>query len=112
MGGSRPVAEGDLDIRDRESLVRRYYAQHRDARFLMSLCPGDVVLVEENGEERLMVVSTLVSTQKRIHLVDACDARRSSEKKDIGLTPNSLIGKYKARKVTVDPLGRVRWAND
>lgn len=96
----------------RESLVRRQHSKRPEARFLMSLSPGDSVLAEIDGTERLMIVSTLVSTQKRIHLVDSRDARRSGAKKDLGTTPNSLIAKYKARKVTVDLLGRIRWAND
>jgi len=102
--------EANRRIRNREPLVRRTHSSNPDARFLMSLCLGDLVLVEFDGESRLMVVSKLVSTQKRVHLVDARDARKSSEKEDVGLSPNSLIEKYRARKVTVDPIGRIRWA--
>jgi len=96
----------------KEPVIVRTHPDKKDAEFVMSLSPGELVLIKEDGRERLMAVSTLVSTQKRIHLVDARDARRSSDKKDKGLTPNSLITKYHARKVTVDPLGRIRWAND
>lgn len=92
----------------REPIVQRHHPDYPNAKFLMSLSPGDSVLVSEGDIDRLMIVSTLVSTQQRIHLVDARDARRSSDKKDVGKTPNSFNG----RKVTVDPLGRIRWAND
>lgn len=102
------MLEAAQRLQNRQPLVRRQHSQRPDARFIMSLSPGDMVLAELDGREILMVVSTLVSTQKRIHVVPACDARRSSERADRGLTPNSL----KARKVTVDPLGRIRWAND
>jgi hypothetical protein len=104
--------EASRRLRDREPLVRRHHSKRPEARFVMSLCSGDLVLADFDGQERVMVVSTLVSTQKRVHFVDARDARRSSDKKNIGLSPNSLIEKYNVRKVTVDPLGRIRWAND
>lgn len=106
------LLEAARRLKDHETVVRRQHSTNPNARFLMSLCPGDSVLIEQNGQDRLMIVSTLVSTQKRIHLVDAYDARRSSEKPDIGLAPNSLIIKHNARKVTVDLLGRLRWARD
>lgn len=95
-------------------LIQRTIPSKSGARFLMSLCRGDMVAVEIDGKMRLMVVSTLVSTQKRIHLVHACDARRSSgasKKKDIGLTPTSFLKKYKGKKIVVDPIGRIRDAD-
>jgi CRISPR-associated endonuclease Csn1 len=104
--------EAHRRLKQREAIVQRTHPLYPDASFLMSLCVGDSVLVRIDEEDVLMVVSTLVSTQKRIHLVDARDARRSAKKKDIGLSPSSLIQKYHARKVTVDPLGWLRWAND
>ena len=95
-------------IRRHEPVVQRRHPEHPEAQFVMSLCTGDMLLAEIDATERLAVVSALVSTQKRIHIVDANDARPSAKKKDIGKTPNSLV----ARKVVVDPLGRIRWAND
>lgn len=95
-------------IKRKEALVVRKLPEFPNAKFVMSLCVGDMLLAEFAGNERLVVVSTLVSTQKRIHIVDANDSRRSSDKKDEGKTPNSLV----ARKVTVTPLGEIRWAND
>ena len=112
------MLEAAQRVKNREPIIRRYPNARKspdipaDARFVMSLSGGEMVLITVGDCERLMVVSSLVSTQKRIHLVSASDARRSSQKKDIGVTPNSLIAKYAARKVTVDPLGRIRWAND
>ncbi len=91
-----------------EAIVSRVHPVHRDARFVMSVCPGDLLWAEFKGAERLVVVTTLVSTQKRIHIVDACDARPSAKRDDEGKTPTSLKG----RKVVVDPIGRLRWAND
>lgn len=97
---------------NQECVIRRAHPDCDDARFLFSLCTGDLVLAIVEGSPKLMKVSTMVSTQKRIHLVDARDARRSSERTDIGLTPNTFLKKHQARKVLVDPLGRIRWAND
>lgn len=102
------LLEAARRIRDREPLVQRSHPEISNAKFLMSVSPGDSLLVKLDGKERLMIVSTLVSTQKRIHVVDARDARPGTQKKDIGKTPNSL----NARKVIVDPIGRIRWAND
>jgi hypothetical protein len=95
-------------IHRRVPVVIQTHPEYPHARFIMSVCPGDMLLAEFDGRERLVVVSTLVSTQKRIHLVDANDSRRAGDKKDVGKTPNSLV----ARKVIVTPLGEIRWAND
>lgn len=103
--------EAHSRLRRREPLVCRSHSTQANARFLMSLSIGDMVLAEFDGKPRLMVVSKLVATQKRVHLVAAQDARRSAQKHDIGITPNSLIEKYRVRKVTVDPLGRIQWAD-
>lgn len=97
-----------MRIRRCEPVVQRSDPDCPDARFIMSLCSGDMLLAKLDGRERLVVVSTLVSTQGRIHVVDATDSRPGAQKKDVGKTPNSLI----ARKVTVTPLGEIRWAND
>jgi len=97
-------------LRDHEPVVRRAHPTRSDARFVMSLCPGDTVLLEEDGGRQLLVVTTLVAgeEQKRIHAIPATDARRSADR------PNPSIGGklLNLRKVTVDPLGRIRWAND
>ncbi len=95
-----------------DEIVQRQHPTIEEAEFLFSLSTGDHVLIRVDGSEKLMVVSTVVSTQQRVHLVSACDARRSSSKKDIGCTLKSLLEKYQARKVTVDLLGNIRWAND
>ncbi len=102
------MLEAARRLRDHEPVVRRAHSTVPQAKFLMSLSTGDSVLARVGGCDVLMVVSTLVSTQKRIHLVQATDGRRASDKVDRGMKPNT----FDARKVTVDPLGRIRWAND
>ncbi len=95
-------------IRNRIQLVQKTDPENPAARFIMSLCTGDMLWAEFDGQERLVVVQTLVSTQPRAHIVDANDARPSTKKRNVG----KRIGALRARKVTVDPLGRIRWAND
>lgn len=99
-------------IRRKLPVVDRKYPGVPDAKFIMSLCPGDAVLSRIDGKSCLMVVSTLVSTQRRIHLVDSNDANPSAKKKNIGCTIKSFMEKYQSKKVTVDSIGRIRWAND
>ncbi|MBX3414657.1 MAG: type II CRISPR RNA-guided endonuclease Cas9 [Pirellulales bacterium] len=96
-------------IRRHEALVQRHDPENPQSRFVMSLCKGDLMLTEFLGKKRLVLVTTMVTTQKRIHVVDAMDARPGAKRKDIGKTANSLQG---ARKVIVDPRGQIRWAND
>ena len=102
------LLEATQRLRARQPIVQRTWPEHPDARFVMSLCPGDMLLPRWDSSERLLLVSTLVSTQERIHIVDARDARPSSKRCDVGKTPNSL----QAIKVTVDPIGRIRRAGD
>ncbi|QOJ16685.1 MAG: type II CRISPR RNA-guided endonuclease Cas9 [Phycisphaeraceae bacterium] len=94
--------------REGEPIISRVHPERPDAKFIMSLSPGDMLLAEFRGSVRPVIVSTLVSTQKRVHIVDARDARQSAQRDDEGKTPSSLKG----RKIIVDPIGRIRWAND
>jgi hypothetical protein len=57
---------------------------------------------------RLLTYNTAASTSQQMVFFHHADARPRSEKKKITCYPSTFIG----RKVTVDPLGRVRWAND
>ncbi len=79
-----------------------------DAKFLFSLSAGEMVLANYKGEEKLLVFRTAASTQGQIYFVEHTDARRGKSQKPFVFTANTL----NARKVTVDPIGRVRWAND
>ena len=81
-----------------------------DARFVMSLSIGELVLAIINGQERLLKLRTSISTRKNVVFQVSEDARR--DYREINANKNTLFEKYSARKVTVDPLGRIRWAND
>jgi len=79
-----------------------------NATFLMSLSGGEMVLANVKGEEKLLVFKTAASTTGQMHFTLHTDARRSGEQTDHSAQPNTLH----ARKVTVDFLGRIRWAKD
>jgi len=79
-----------------------------DATFVLSLSRNEMVLADWKGEEKLLVFKTAASTQGQIYFAEHTDARRSSEYQKFVANANTL----NANKVTVDPLGRIRWAND
>lgn len=79
-----------------------------NAHFVMSLSRGELVLANWRGGQHLLSYKTAASTQGQIYFCHHTDARRSSDQKDFVATANTL----NARKVTVDLLGRVRWASD
>lgn len=78
------------------------------ARFVMSLSRGEMVLANWKGETKLLVFKTASSTQGQLYFAEHTDARRSADYHKYVANANTLD----ARKVTVDPLGRIRWAND
>lgn len=82
----------------------------QDARFVMSLAKGEMVLAELDGAETLLVVQTSIQTEKKVYFAVHKDARR--KKQLVRASINTMFTKYKIRKVTVDPLGQIRWAND
>jgi len=95
-----------------EPVIQRTHPQRPHARFLMSLSRGEMVLVDWDGQQKLLVFRYGVSTENRLHFVEHTDARKSSDCRDYQATANSLIARRKAQKVTVDRLGRIRRAND
>jgi CRISPR-associated endonuclease Csn1 len=91
-----------------EPIVQRVHPNRSDATFVMSLSGREMVLANWKGEVKLLTYKTAASTQGQIYFAEHTDARRSSDQAKFVATANSLD----ARKVTVDPLGRFRWAND
>jgi CRISPR-associated endonuclease Csn1 len=92
-------------------IIRRTHPEREDAKFVMSLSGGELVLAKVKGRDEpvLLTFKTAASTRDQIYFAAATDARRASNQKQTFFTTMSLSD---ARKVTVDPLGRVRWAND
>lgn len=96
-------------LRKREPLVRRSHPTNPNARFLMSLAGNELVLLQHNGKEDLYRFETAASTSQQMWFRHHTFAGKSSDKWGrISKMPNTLV----ARKVTVDPLGRIRTASD
>jgi CRISPR-associated endonuclease Csn1 len=83
-------------------------------RFVMSLSAGEMFeIVGHDGEVQLCVVRKLDQRSKRVYFKLHWDARETDElnKENLYFSPGRMQ-KVGAKKVTVDPLGRIRWAND
>jgi hypothetical protein len=95
-----------------EPIIQRVHPQRPDARFVMSLSGGEAILTQVKGvpDPVLLNFKTAASTTKQMLFVRATDARRSSAQMPVSFNPGTFP--TEARKVTVDPLGRIRWAND
>jgi CRISPR-associated endonuclease Csn1 len=91
-----------------EPVVHRINPERVDARFIMSLASREMVLANWKDGQRLLTFKTASSTQGQIWFAEHTDARKSSDYKQFVANANTLD----ARKVTVDALGRLRWAND
>jgi CRISPR-associated endonuclease Csn1 len=102
------MLEAARRIRDGEQIINRVHPNRPDARFVMSISRGELFLATFKGIERLVWFKTGASTQGQLYFVEHTDARPDKEVAKYVATANSL----NARKVTVDLLGRIRWAND
>jgi CRISPR-associated endonuclease Csn1 len=103
------VLEAIQRIKRREPLIDRVHPSNTDAKFLMSLSQNEMVLMEHNGVEALYRFDTAASTSGQMWFRHHTAGGKSSEK--LGVV-SKMPNTFKARKVTVDPLGRIRWAND
>lgn len=91
-----------------EPLVCRTHPTIPEAKFLFSLCWGEMIWANIRGREDLYVYRTAASTSGQIWFVAHTDARPSAQAEKFSIKVNTLNGV----KVTVDPLGRIRNAND
>ena len=96
-------------IKGKEQIIQRTHPEYPEAKFVMSLSRGEMVLADLDGEHQLLTLKTAISTNKRLIFAHQTDARKSADVKKIGFSQRDYC---KLRKVTVDPLGRIRWAND
>lgn len=94
--------------KDNEPIFQRCHPDRPNARFLMSLSPGEMLLGTFKGKEQLVRFVTAASTQGQLYFVPHTDARPSKSVTKYPVKANTLVG----RKVTVDVLGRLHWAND
>ena len=88
------------------SVVRR---DTDNAKFIMSLSRGDMIAIPSGDREGLWVVRKL-SSNGQIFLKKHTDATGANEGL-WGPGPGPLL-KMKARKISIDPIGRIRPAND
>ncbi len=101
-----------------EPVVRRDHGP--GTRFLFSLCGGDMVEIDHKAEGRaLYVVRTIAKEGEkesiRFLLAPASDARRKTDMTKAGVLVRpglESLRKLNPQKVSVDPLGMVRRAND
>jgi hypothetical protein len=89
-------------------VIQRVHPERSDARFVMSLSSRELVLANWKGETKLLQFKSAKSTTHQLEFIDPTDARRSDDQRLYRFKANTLD----AQKVTVDPLGRIRWAND
>jgi len=95
--------------KDGEPIIRRVHPARPDARFIMSLSRGEMVLLRHNGREALYCFVTAASTSEQMWFRHHTAAGKASDKRGV---VSKSPGTLDARKVTVDVLGRIRWAND
>jgi CRISPR-associated endonuclease Csn1 len=111
-----PVFVSMLDaaerVKRREPLVQRVHPTNPDARFAFSLAGNEMLMLTHDGVEDLYRFDTAASTSGQMWFRHHTFAGRSTDKSGrISKKPSTLCA-CNPRKVTVDPLGRIRWAND
>ena len=83
-------------------------------RFLFSLTIGEMFEIDDgSGGRRLCVVRKMDQNNQRLHYKYHTDARKADEinRENLYLSP-AKMQQLNARKVTVDAIGRTRFAND
>jgi len=89
-----------------ESVVRR--KGRNGAKFVMSLSPGDALELSRNGRTETWIVRE-VRSKGQIYLDSHDDAVGETR---FGPRVRPLIDRYGAKKISIDPVGRIRPAND
>lgn len=103
-------------VQSGEPVVQREHGEGK--RFLFSLCPGDPIEVRETGVDRLFVVRTVYADCDNggtVEFKEIEDAREVKEIKASGRNRKKNLEplrKLNCRKVSVSPLGVVRYAHD
>jgi CRISPR-associated endonuclease Csn1 len=95
-------------LKRHEPIIQRTHPEHPEAQFVMSLSGREMVLATWDGAEKLVAFNTAASTTGQMWFTEHTDARKSTDCKKYTAKATTLD----CRKVTVDPLGRIRWASD
>ncbi len=99
-------------LRRNEPVVNRNPGDGK--KFVMSLSVGDTILMTPEGKQEALYIVRSIS-KGLVEYVELSDARRKKEikdKKEWGANPPNTLRKWNCRKVTITPLGEIRWAND
>jgi CRISPR-associated endonuclease Csn1 len=103
------MLEATQRLKNGEAVVQRAHPTNPEARFVLSLSQNEMVLLEHKGNEGLYRFDTAASTSGQMWFRYHTAGGKSAEKLgEASKKPNTII----AKKVTVDVLGRIRWAND
>lgn len=103
------MLEAARRVRLREPVIQRVHPTTPEAEFIMSLSGNEMVLLEHGGTTDYYRFETAASTSKQMWFRHHTFAGRSGDKRaQVSKSPGTFAG----RKVVVDPIGRIRWAND
>jgi len=97
-------------LKAREPIVRKDHGPGKG--FVCSITSGDMATIQDGGEEKLMVLSSVWVEQggsKRVQYYSHTDA---AAKKKMPKPSLSTLREVRFQKVTVSPLGEIRPAND
>ena len=103
---TRATAKPALPVVDRSDSEKR--------RFLFSLSIGEMFEIDDiEGGRTLCVVRKMRQDNQRLHYKSHTDARKADEIEadNLYLSPKKMRQLH-ARKVSVDAIGRIRFAND
>jgi hypothetical protein len=89
-------------------IIQRFDPQNTDAKFLFSVKSGEMFLVRDKGEEKLVIFKSAASTSGQFWFIDQRDATK--EPKFISKSGASYIDII--CKKCVDRLGNTSFAND
>ncbi len=90
-------------------LITRKHPDIPDAKFIMSLSMNEMVLMQQQGKDILYRFEYASSTSQQMWFRHHAVAVKSNDNRgQVSKNPNTM----QAKKITVDPLGRIRWAND
>ena len=98
------LLEASRRLKTQEPIVRR---DRDDAQFIMSLSKGDSVELRKGNENKIRIVK-IIAEKGQISVVDHDDATSKETK----YSPRIKTIVENGKKVSVDPIGRVRPAND
>jgi len=102
------MLEAIARVKAGQPIIQRVHPKHPNATFLMSLSSREVVLLTIDGRQHLYRYDTAASTTQQMTFYPVTAAEHVGK---LTKYPSSFM-ELQPKKVTVDPLGRIRWAND